>query len=155
VFYGFGDASGKGRGSTFQGFKTVHHPSKEFGPETPVHYRVGVWGPDEESESSNYQELTNLVEDTEAEAASGRLREAELFLFTDNSTAESAFYKGSSSSKKLHSLVLRLHKLSIDYQVIIHMIHISGKRMIAQGTDGCSRGVLMEGVMAGHNTQVH
>jgi hypothetical protein len=31
------------------------------------------------------------------------------------------------------------------------MIHISGKRMIAQGTDGCSRGVLMEGVMAGHN----
>jgi hypothetical protein len=92
VFYGFGDASGKGRGSTFQGFKTVHHPSKEFGPETPVHYRVGVWGPDEESESSNYRELTNLVEDTEAEAASGRLREAELFLFTDNSTAESAFY---------------------------------------------------------------
>jgi hypothetical protein len=48
-------------------------------------------------------------------------------------------------------MVLRLHKLSIDYQVIIHMIHISGKRMIAQGTDGCPRGVLMEGVMAGHN----
>jgi hypothetical protein len=31
------------------------------------------------------------------------------------------------------------------------MIHISGKRMIAQGTDGCSRGVLMEGVMAGRD----
>ncbi len=30
----------------------------------------------------------------------------------------------------------------------IHIIHISGKRMIAQGTDGCSRGSLMEGVMA-------
>ncbi len=33
----------------------------------------------------------------------------------------------------------------------IHVIHISGKRMIAQGTDGCSRGSLMEGVMAGED----
>jgi hypothetical protein len=31
----------------------------------------------------------------------------------------------------------------------IHVIHVSGKRMIAQGTDGCSRGSLMEGVMTG------
>ncbi len=31
----------------------------------------------------------------------------------------------------------------------IHVVHISGKRMIVQGTDGCSRGSLMEGVMAG------
>jgi hypothetical protein len=149
VFYGFGDASGKGRGSTYQGFRTIHHPTGELGPDTPVHYTVGVWGSDDESESSNYRELTNLVEDTEAEAVAGRLSQTELFLFTDNATAESAFYKGSSSSRKLHALVLRLHKLSINYQIIIHLIHVSGKRMIAQGTDGCSRGVLMEGVMAG------
>ena len=149
VFYGFGDASGKGRGSTFQGFNTVHHPSSDLGASTGVAFRVGVWGADEERESSNYRELTNLVEDTEAEAQLGNLRETELFLFTDNSTAESAFYKGSSSSKLLHALVLRLHKLQVEYQVIIHLIHVSGKRMIAQGTDGCSRGVLLEGVMAG------
>jgi hypothetical protein len=31
----------------------------------------------------------------------------------------------------------------------IHIIHVSGKRMIAQGTDGCSIGSLMEGVMTG------
>jgi hypothetical protein len=31
----------------------------------------------------------------------------------------------------------------------IHVVHISGKRMIAQGMDGCLRGSLMEGVMAG------
>ena len=35
------------------------------------------------------------------------------------------------------------------YGLLIHIIHVSGKRMIAQGTDGCSRGSLMEGVMAG------
>ncbi len=33
----------------------------------------------------------------------------------------------------------------------IHVIHISGKRMIVQGTDGCSRGLLMEGVIAGED----
>ncbi len=32
----------------------------------------------------------------------------------------------------------------------IHVIHVSGKRMITQGTDECSRGLLMEGVMTGH-----
>jgi hypothetical protein len=33
----------------------------------------------------------------------------------------------------------------------IHVIHVFGKRMIAQGTDGCSQGSLMEGVMTGHD----
>jgi hypothetical protein len=149
VFYGFGDASGKGRGSTLQGFKTIHHPSGNVGPSGDVLYKVGVWSTTIEEESSNYRELANLVEDTEAEAAKGELVDTELFLFTDNSTAESAFYKGSSSSKKLHALVLRLHKLALDYSILLHVIHVVGTRMIAQGTDGCSRGVLMEGVMAG------
>jgi hypothetical protein len=31
----------------------------------------------------------------------------------------------------------------------IHVVHISGTRMIVQGTGGCLRGSLMEGVMAG------
>lgn len=149
VFYGFGDASGKGRGLTFQGYKTPQHASGTFGPSTDVRFKVGVWECSEEQESSNYRELTNLVEDTEQEAMAGNLSDAELFLFTDNSTAESAFYKGSSSSKLLHSLVLRLHKVAISNRLILHVIHVSGKRMIAQGTDGCSRGVLLEGVMAG------
>jgi len=39
----------------------------------------------------------------------------------------------------------------MEFGMTIHVIHISGKRMIAQGTDGCSRGSLMEGVMAGED----
>lgn len=151
VFYGFADASGKGKGSTYQGYKTRHHSSGQLGPLNDVVFRVGVWGSDEESESSNYREFTNLVEATEAEACTGAFTESEMFLFTDNSTTESAFYKGSSSSKLLHALVLRLHKLCLEYQIQIHVIHISGKRMIAQGTDGCSRGILLEGVMSGQD----
>jgi hypothetical protein len=102
-----------------------------------------------ESESLNFQELSNLLEDLESKAATGNLADTEVFLFTDNSTAESAFYKGSSSSKKHHSLVLQLHKVALEYSIILHVMHVTGTRMIAQGTNGCSRGVLMEGVMAG------
>ena len=151
VYYGFGDASGSGRGSTFQGFRPNDTGDESKPSSTDLKYRVGVWGSDVDSESSNFRELCNLVEDLEAEAREGNLNKCEMFLFTDNSTAESAFYKGSSSSKKLHALVLRLHKLTIDHSMLLHLVHVSGTRMIAQGTDGCSRGVLLEGVMAGND----
>ncbi len=36
------------------------------------------------------------------------LHNSEVFIFTDNFTAESVFYKGNSSSQKLFELVLRL-----------------------------------------------
>lgn len=134
--YGFGDASGKG----FCGTLGYHNQ---------VNYRIGVWGRDEQSESSNYKELCNLVQTCEEEAAAGRLYNAEFFLFTDNSTAESCFYRGSSKSKLLHELVIRLRQLEMDYNLIIHVIHVAGERMIAQGTDGGSRGSLLEGVLSG------
>jgi hypothetical protein len=38
--------------------------------------------------------------------------------------------------------------LEMTYGMTIHVIHILGKRMIVQGTDGYSHGSLMEGVMA-------
>ena len=47
--------------------------------------------------------------------------------------------------------MLDLHTLEMEFGMTIHVIHISGKRMIAQGTDRCLRGSLMEGVMAGED----
>jgi len=134
--YGFGDASSGGFG---------------FSVERPdgIQVRYGIWGRDEETASSNYRELLNLVLSVEAEADAGHLRNSELWLFTDNSTAENCFYKGSSSSKHLHELILRLRKVEMEIGLTIHLVHVAGTRMIAQGTDGLSRGVLLEGVMAG------
>ncbi len=111
----------------------------------------------EEEESSNYKELSNLVWTVTAEAKAGRLRDCEFFLFTDNSTTEGCFYHGSLKSPLLHKLALRLQTLEMSYGMTIHVVQISGKRMIAQGTDGCSRGSLMEGLMAGTDmlTSVH
>ena len=134
--YGFGDASGKGFCGTLG-----YHGS--------INYRIGVWGRDADSESSNYKELRNLVDTAEEEAISGRLFNAEFYLFTDNSTAENSFHRGSSKSKLLHGLVVKLRKLEMDYNLVIYLIHVAGTRMIAQGTDGGSRGSLLEGVMTG------
>ena len=49
---------------------------------------------------------------------------------TDNLVAEGAFYKGTSSSRKLFELVLRLRLLEINVGFKIHIIHIAGTRMI-------------------------
>jgi hypothetical protein len=152
VYYGFGDASGKQFGATI--LANYNGGSKLSGwlePGAGVRFRIRLWTAEEEKESSNYKELRNLVDTVKAEARAGRLHSCEFFIFTDNSTAESCYYHGCSKSKQLHLLVLELRMLEMEFGLNIHIIHISGKRMIAQGTDGCSRGSLMEGVMAGED----
>jgi hypothetical protein len=137
VVYGFGDASAAGFGAT------VDRPGRGlFG-------RFGIWGKDAEDGSSNYRELRNLVETVEEEAAEGYLEGGELWIFTDNSTAESCVHKGGSTSAVLHELVVRLRKCELDQGFVIYVVHVAGTRMIAQGTDGLSRGSLLEGVVAG------
>ncbi len=135
VRYGFGDAAGSGFGAVWQSASGLR-------------YRYGVWGDDMLDSSSNYRELTNLVESLELMSRENSLDGMEIFFFTDNSTAERAFFKGNSSSEKLHALVTRLRDLEMNGGCVIRLCHVSGKRMIAQGADGLSRGNLTEGVMS-------
>ena len=93
--------------------------------------------------------MQNLVDALKEEAKLGNLKGVEVFLFTDNSTAEGAFFNGSSSSRKLFELILELREMEMEHEMKIHFVHVSGKRMIAQGTDGLSRGQFTEGVMRG------
>ncbi len=74
AYYGFGDASSAGFGSTVERPKGLHG-------------QYGLWGADEDHQSSNYRELRNLVETVEEEAAEGYLKDGEFWLFTDNSMA--------------------------------------------------------------------
>ncbi len=131
AYYGFGDASSGGFGATIQ------RPGGLYG-------RYGLWGKDDEAKSSNYRELRNLVDTVEEEANEGHFNESELWLFTDNSTAEGCFYQGGSSSRLLHELVLRLSQAELKHGFVLHAVHVAGTRMIAQGTDGLSRGILLE-----------
>ena len=110
AYYGFGDASSGGFGAT------VQRPGGLYG-------RYGLWGKDDEAQSSNYRELCNLVETVEEEAVKGHLGGSELWLFTDNSTAKGCFYRGGSSSKLLHESVLRLRKAELKYGFTLHMVH--------------------------------
>jgi hypothetical protein len=54
-------------------------------------YRIGIWGSDTEDLSSNYRELCNFMETLEAEVKAGNLENCEIFMMTDNSTAEACF----------------------------------------------------------------
>jgi hypothetical protein len=93
--------------------------------------------------------LNNLVEALESLVVEHALRGSEIFIFTDNSTAEAAFWKGTSKSEALFELVLRLKELELEQDIQLHVVHVSGKRMIAEGTDGLSRADHGEGVMLG------
>jgi len=100
--------------------------------------------------SSNFHETANLVISIRDKVKEGSVRRgSEVFVFTDNSTAEATMYKGSSRSPLLHQMVLDLRKMKMVGDIIVHFVWISGKRMIRQGTDGLSRGDFSSGVMAG------
>jgi hypothetical protein len=99
--------------------------------------------------SSNYREFRNLAEGVWEAAGKGKLRGAEVFIFTDNLVAEPVFYRGSSKEQTLYELVFDLKKLSLDKGFLLHIVHVAGTRMIQQGTIGLLRGELHLGGLLG------
>jgi hypothetical protein len=129
-----------------------------------IEITFGVWGDDLAGHSSNFRELFNLTDALEAKAASllfdnlARLVDSveaqtalypscEVYMLTDNAVAEGAFHRGTSSNRRLFDLVLRMKHLELHRGVQLHVIHITGTRMQAQGTDALSRSDLISGVM--------
>jgi hypothetical protein len=72
-----------------------------------------------------------------------------VFILTDNSLFEGLYYKGHLTSRELSNIVFRLYKAQRAGGFILHVLHISGKRMKATGVDGLSSGDHTEGIMAG------
>lgn len=135
----YGDASKRGFGTSI------------WVQESPiVRIEEGLWSAVYQEKSSNWREMCNLTLALERLLKSGKVEEgSEIFLFTDNSVTESAFYRGTSSSKELNDLVLRMRILEMQYSLFLRVVWVAGKRMIAQGTDGFSRGDLENGVATG------
>ena len=146
-----GDASGKAKGAVVV---------TQFG----LDYESGVWSQQWRGKSSNVREAENLtdrlerlagqlaigvVERLEGLNEGAGLADHEVFVLTDNSAFEGAYYKGHSVSKELSDIVFCLYKAQRDGGFILHLLHISGKRMKATGVDGLSRGDHTEGMMAG------
>ena len=141
VVYGFMDAAKYGFGDAFD------QPGQD------LQFNFGLWKASIATEKrSNYKELRNLVEALERFLATPTLEELKgltIFLFTDNTVTEQAFFKGNSTNKYLFELVYRLHMLQVDFGIHLHVVHIAGTRMITAGVDGLSRGCVTEGVMMG------
>jgi hypothetical protein len=81
--------------------------------------------------SSNFREFENVVEALKEEACKGHLRNALIFLCTDNSRVEAALVKGNSTSPKLFELVLAVRLLEMQEEAKIIVSHISGEQMKA------------------------
>ncbi|KAL7579542.1 hypothetical protein ACA910_007917 [Epithemia clementina (nom. ined.)] len=138
--YYFGDVSGAGFSSS--GWS----PGNSF-----IEVEYGSWGKEvSRTTSSNFRELANIVNKIEELDKEGRLNDLhEVFIFTDNHHAESAFHRGTAESPEVLELMLHLHTILMKGQAFIHIVWISGKRMISQGIDGLSRSDLTSGVMQG------
>jgi hypothetical protein len=48
-------------------------------------------------------------------------------------------------------LVRHLRQLDMHGQIILHVVHVAGSRMVVQGTDGLSRSDFSSGVMSGQH----
>ena len=139
VIFIYGDASGMGYGISLW---------KKGDNKICVEY--GEWTKEFSERSSNQREMVNFVIFLEQMLRANKVQPgSEIFVFTDNQVTESAFHRGTSSSRALFELVLRLRQLEMEGRLFLRVIWVAGTRMIAQGTDGFSRGDLENGVAAG------
>ena len=84
-------------------------------------------------------------------ARDGKLNDAELLIFTDNSVSEGTFFRGYSRCKKLNDTIFRLRMLERETCYILYVIHIAGMRTKIAGIDGLSQDDFPEGMMARRN----
>jgi hypothetical protein len=101
AFFVVGDASGKGKGNAV---------IEQYG----VDYESGAWNLEWREKSSNCREAENLTDRLERLVASNLLHNHEVFLITDNSSFEGAYYKGHSPTRNLLEIVFRVHKAERD-----------------------------------------
>jgi hypothetical protein len=138
AFFVIGDASGKAKGSAVV---------EQYG----VDYESGAWNLEWRLKSLNCREVENLTDRLECLVGEGSLQNHEVFLITDNSAFEGAYYKGHSPSRELSDILFRVHKAQGDGGFVLRIIHISGRRMKVSGVDGLSRGDLTKGMMVGRD----
>jgi hypothetical protein len=142
------DGSGYGTGGCSHAFTDEKLPTLE--------YFSGLWRQEVTSMTSNWKELRSILialrrERINAEKAGVRtpLWRTRIYHLTDNLVSESILTKGTSTSPKLQQL---LREIALEQQLqqcdLIPM-HVAGKRLIYQGTDGLSRGQKNAGSLAG------
>jgi hypothetical protein len=131
----WGDGSGTGAGGTLEIRDDTSPPS--------MLTWMGTWSPSVQSFSSNWRELRTLYQTLRRQKDNPSLRHSTVFYFTDNLVSYYIMSSGSSTSPELHRLVLQIKRLELVMLCHLEVIHVPGKLMIHQGTDGLSRGLWM------------
>ena len=116
-----------------------------------LHYQAANWATQLGQKSSNWREARNLAEKILEMGREGKLEGREIFVLTDNAVFEGTFYKGHSSNKDLHEMVLDMREMERQTGCVLHIIHIAGTRMKASGIDGLSRGDFLDGMIKGED----
>jgi hypothetical protein len=128
----FGDGSGTGAGGTIT-----------FGDTKQTIAWMGVW--EDVGHTSNWRELctilTTLQQLHNNVKSTNYLKGATMIYFTDNMVAYYVCYASRSREPKLHALVRQIRLLEAQLDVLLEVVHIPGKFLIRQGTDGLSRGI--------------
>ena len=127
----WGDGSGTGTGGT------MSIPGQE------LQCWMGQWTPFVFHHSSNWKELKTLLL-TLQQARDGyqeQVEGASVFYFTDNLVTYWVVANGTSKNPALHSLVRSIKMLELGLDCALQVVHVPGRVMIGQGTDGLSRGV--------------
>lgn len=97
-------------GGNLSGFTSSHASGAGFGSSLFLNGSIycchGQWFSTYSKESSNFREINNLLHAIEDTFHKGLLANSELFMLTDKSAADGAFYKGTSPSRLIFELVL-------------------------------------------------
>ncbi len=120
-------------------------------PSGRLETRHGLWEEAFARGGSNLREAQNQVNHLLADVRAGRHDGCEVWCVTDNAVWAAVWNKGMSSAQHLFSLVVDLKVACRDHEVWLHLLHISGDRMIACGLDGISRGNHDAGVALGYD----
>ncbi len=129
----WGDGSGTGTGGTIdvRGLEVIQW--------------MGAWLPVALVCTSNWKELNTLKMTLEQLWQDPPRRKGvcgtTVFYFTDNEVTYYIGHSGSSKEPALHRLIMRIKDLEVKLNVHLEVVHVPGTSMIAQGTDGLSRGV--------------
>jgi len=123
------DASGAGYCDTMEVEPRGGLPAMEFG--------YGVWNEVQEKFSSNWHELSTIV--MSLAQRGNELQGGKVHYVTDNTTAAAAVNNGTVRSGQLMGLVREMRLLQAKFDLEVEAVHMSGRLIVAQGTDGGSR----------------
>ena len=100
----------------------------------------GKWHPAVFQFSSNWKELQTLHQLLLLLIKEGKdkVKGTKVFHFTDNSGVNWISASGASSSLGLHALIEDICLLELELECFLEVVHIPGRIIIEQGTDGLS-----------------